>query len=206
MGTRYEDQPPELWAGPESLDPTPVWKQFALVGIFLLLGLVLIGGVAVFAAAPQLVTPPAMVVGDRVVLPLSSLPPIVSGAGAPATPIGPPLVGESHRFLLGRVDRTEVIAVRAFWSPRIGQATCPVTSGVVDGKAGYLAWCGGSSAPIFMFDAAGNSRDGASRGLDRYLVSVSGDRVIVNLSRVIEAPERTLVPVPTGIPQPQATP
>jgi hypothetical protein len=25
MGTRYEDQPVEQWAGPESLDPTPVW-------------------------------------------------------------------------------------------------------------------------------------------------------------------------------------
>ena len=35
MGTRYEDQPPEHWAGPESLDPTPVWKQFALIGGFL---------------------------------------------------------------------------------------------------------------------------------------------------------------------------
>ena len=32
MGTRYEDQPPDHWAGPESLDPTPVWKQFALIG------------------------------------------------------------------------------------------------------------------------------------------------------------------------------
>ena len=61
MGTRIEDQPPEHWAGPESLDPTPVWKQFALIGIFLFLGLVLLGGVAVFAAAPQLVTPPALV-------------------------------------------------------------------------------------------------------------------------------------------------
>ena len=60
MGTRYEDQPAEHWAGAESLDPTPVWKQFALIGIFLALGLVLAGGVAVFAAAPQLVTPPAL--------------------------------------------------------------------------------------------------------------------------------------------------
>ncbi|HKC92075.1 MAG TPA: hypothetical protein VKE23_12200, partial [Candidatus Limnocylindria bacterium] len=83
MGTRYEDQPPELWAGPESLDPTPVWKQFALIGLFLVVGLVLVGGVAVFAAAPQLVAPPALVPGDRLVLPVSALPPIVSGAGAP---------------------------------------------------------------------------------------------------------------------------
>ena len=44
----------------------------------------------------------------------------------------------------------------------------------------------------------------ADRGLDQYLVSVSGDRVIVNLSRVIESSERTTGPVPTGIPTPQA--
>ena len=31
MGTHYHDQPPEHWAGPESLDPTPVWKQYLLV-------------------------------------------------------------------------------------------------------------------------------------------------------------------------------
>jgi hypothetical protein len=32
---------------------------------------------------------------------------------------------------------------------------------------------------------------GARRGLDRYLVSVSDDRVIVNLGRLIVAEERT---------------
>jgi len=73
MGTRIEDQPPEHWAGPDSLDPTPVWKQFALIGIFLFLGLVLLAGVAAFAAAPQFVTPPALVPGDRLVLPLSRI-------------------------------------------------------------------------------------------------------------------------------------
>jgi len=81
MGTRYEDQPPELWAGPESLDPTPVWKQFALIGLFLVVGLVLVGGVAAFAAAPQIVAPPAMVPGERLVLSTGALPPVVTGFG-----------------------------------------------------------------------------------------------------------------------------
>src|SRR6184192_3452848 len=81
MGTRYEDQPPELWAGPESLDPTPVWKQFALIGLFLVVGLVLVGGVAAFAAAPQIVAPPAMVPGERLVLSTGALPPVVTGDG-----------------------------------------------------------------------------------------------------------------------------
>jgi hypothetical protein len=195
MGTRYEDQPPELWAGPESLDPTPVWKQFALVGIFLALGLVLVGGVAVFAAAPQLVTPPALVPGDRLVLSLGSLPPNnVTGAGAPATAVGPPLVDDSRRFLLGRVDATDIVAIRALWSPTFGQPECPVTAGIVDGRTGYLAWCGGPVTPIFMFDARGNPINGATRGLDRYLVSVAADRVIVNLDRLIVAPERSSAP------------
>ena len=199
MGTRYEDQPPELWAGPESLDPTPVWKQFALIGIFLFVGLWLIAGVAVFAAAPQLVKPPAMVFGDRLVLLLSSLPPNnVGGAGAFATAVGPPLVDESHRFLLGRVGPTDVIAVRARWSPTLGQPECPVTSGIVDGRVGFIAWCGGSTRPLFMFDAGGNPTDGATRGLDRYLVSVTADRVVVNLDRLIVSLERsTALPTPT---------
>src|SRR2546428_7779307 len=89
MGTIYEDQPPELWAGPESLDPTPVWKQFALIGLFLFFGLVLVGVVAAFAVAPQIAKPPALVPGDRLVLPLSVLPPYVGGAGAPPDRIRP---------------------------------------------------------------------------------------------------------------------
>src|SRR2546429_2255919 len=102
MGTRYEDQPPELWAGPESLDPTPVWKQFALIGLFLVVGLVLVGGVAAFAAAPQIVTPPAMVPGERLVLATSALPPVVTGFGAPATAIRSPPRGHAHPLPLPR--------------------------------------------------------------------------------------------------------
>src|SRR5256886_12453142 len=96
MGTRYEDQPPELWAGPESLDPTPVWKQFLLIGLFLVIGLVLVVGVAAVAVAPQLVTPPALVPGDRLVLPLSALPPYVGGAGALPNPTRPSLLHQAR--------------------------------------------------------------------------------------------------------------
>src|SRR2546428_10149939 len=117
MGTIYEDQPPELWAGPESLDPTPVWKQFALVGLFLFLGLVLVGVVAAFAVAPQIAKPPALVPGDRLVLPLSVLPPYVGGAGAPPHRIGSPLLDEARRFFSVRVDRAHVVAGRAPLSP-----------------------------------------------------------------------------------------
>lgn len=47
MGTRHEDQPPEHWAGAASLDPTPVWKQYLLIGLGVLGALVLV--VAYFA-------------------------------------------------------------------------------------------------------------------------------------------------------------
>ncbi len=201
MGTRYEDQPPEHWAGPESLDPTPVWKQFALIGAFLVVGLVLLAGVAVFAAAPQLVTPPALVPGDRLVLPLSALPPYVGGAGSLPNRIGPPLIDEARSFLLGRVDRTEAIAVRARWSPSDGQPECPVAPSIVNGKVGYVASCEQGGGRIFTFDALGNPSEGALRGLDRYLVSVSTDRVIVNLDRLIVPLERSSAPpTPSVVP------
>ncbi len=54
MGTRYQDQPVEHWAGPESLDPTPVWKQYLLVALLLVVGLVAVVAVSVTALAPYL--------------------------------------------------------------------------------------------------------------------------------------------------------
>src|SRR5688572_33460056 len=86
MGTRYEDQPPEHWAGPESLDPTPVWKQFLVVGLLALGALALIAVVSLFSLAPQLATPPALVPGDPLVLARRALPgvrhlPLRIGAG-----------------------------------------------------------------------------------------------------------------------------
>jgi len=194
MGTRYEDQPPELWAGPESLDPTPVWKQFALIGLFLVVGLVLVGGVAAFAAAPQIVAPPAMVPGERLVLSTGALPPVVTGFGAPATAIGPPLVDDAHRFLLARAGEGQAVAFRARWAPHPGEPECPVESAVSGAALGYVASCEATVSRAFLFDANGAPRDRTYRGLDRYLVSVSDDRVIVNLSRLIVSPERTSAP------------
>lgn len=190
MGTRIEDQPPDHWAGPESLDPTPVWKQFALIGVFLLLGLVLVAGVAIFAAAPQLVTPPALVAGDRLVLPAAALRPV----GSPPNDFGPPVVDDDRRIWLSRLSPTYAVAFRAKWSPTPDGRECPVGVGVFGGSLGYVASCEPTAGRVFTFDAQGSSRDGASRGLDRYLVSVGDDRVIVNLSRLIVSPERTSAP------------
>src|SRR5439155_23460326 len=87
MGTRHEDQPTEHWAGPESLDPTPVWKQYLLVAALLVVGLVVVVIVAVTALAPSLATPPALVFGDRLVLSASDLPAV----GAAPKLVGAPL-------------------------------------------------------------------------------------------------------------------
>jgi hypothetical protein len=190
VGTRIEDQPPEHWAGPESLDPTPVWKQFALVGIFLFLGLVLLGGVAFFAAAPQLATPPALVAGQRLVLSSADLPAI----GAGPKRFGPPLVDDTRTFWLVRTSATEMVALRAIWSDRLGRQ-CPVSwNETLDNRPlrYFMAECRGSSP--FLFDETGEAGPGAPRGLDRYLVSISDDRVIVNLSRLIVSAERTSAP------------
>src|SRR6266851_1065767 len=201
MGTRIEDQPPEHWAGPDSLDPTPVWKQFALIGLFLSVGLILVVGVGLVAAAPQLAKPPALVFGDRLVLPLSALPPAnIGGAGVLPNPVGPPLIDESRRFWLARVDK-DVLAVRAVWSPGLGLKECPVQPTVVGEKVGYVAFCDSASGGFFSFDGHGNPVEKATRGLDQYLVSVSTDRVVVNLDRLIVALERGAAP-PTPSIQP----
>jgi hypothetical protein len=193
MGTRIEDQPPEHWAGPDSLDPTPVWKQFALVGIFLFVGLVLVGGVAVFAAAPQLVTPPALVPGDRLVLRLDTVPAV--GAGPKL--VGPPVIGDARSFYLVQLAEGQVFAFRARWAERPGGEECRVLP--APGRPTVqqlLAWdcavaSGQRGSPLF--DLLGDSTNGF-RGLDQYLVSISDDRAIVNLSRLIVSAERTSAP------------
>lgn len=193
MGTRIEDQPPEHWAGPESLDPTPVWKQFALVGIFLVLGLVLVAGVAVFAAAPQLVTPPALVPGDRLVLRVETVPAV--GAGPKL--VGPPVIDDARSFYLVQLAKGQVFAFRARWAERPGGEECRVVP--APGRPTPLEFlasdCAAASgqrgSPIF--DLRGDSTNGF-RGLDQYLVSISDDRVIVNLSRLIVSSERTSAP------------
>jgi len=186
VGTRYEDQPPEHWAGAESLDPTPVWKQFLLVGLLLVAGLAAIAVFAYLALAAELATPPALVPGGRLVLAKSDVP----AAGAPVKRYGPPLVGEAQAFWLAAPAKGEPIALRAAWSPEDGAPECAVEPG--RGTA-FAARCGTD----FTFGPNGEPV-GAPRALDRYLVSVEGERIVVNLSRVIRGYGKT--------PQPALTP
>ena len=202
MGTRHEDQPAEHWAGAEPLDPTPVWKQYVLIALLLFGGLIAVLVVSLLAIAPQIVTPPALVPGDRLVLPISDLP----GVGAPAKLVALPFLDADRALWLVQPAKGEVYAFRRAWSfQRDGGTPCSIE---IMGLAAaeqrtFIAKCSDGRAPTF--GGRGQSFEGpAIRGLDQYLVSVSDDRVIVNLSRVIEPSERTSGPVPTGIPQPQA--
>lgn len=170
MGTRYEDQPVEQWAGPESLDRTPVWKQYVLIALLFVVGLIVVVIVALTALAPMIATPPALVVGDRLVLSSSTIPPVGG-----LVKIGPPIVDEARSFYLAQPEKGNILALRV-------PPGSPVPSGDL--------------SRVYLNVSA----------LDQYLVSVSGDRVIVNLSRLIEHSDRTSGPVPTGIPQPQSTP
>src|SRR2546430_17072841 len=179
MGTRYEDQPPDHWAGPESLDPTPVWKQFALIGIFLLVGLVLLGGVAVVAAAPHLVTPPARVPGERLVLPSAAL----RAVGSPPNDFGPPVVDDARRFWLVRLSSNNAVAFRAWWSPTSGGPECPVEIGGVGGALGYVASCERTLGRIYRFDGLGGPSAGAPPGPAPYLFSGGAACLVGNLTR-----------------------
>ena len=202
MGTRYEDQPAEHWAGAESLDPTPVWKQYILIALLLFGGLIAVLVVSLLAIAPQIVTPPALVPGDRLVLAVYSVPAV--GAG-PRLVAGPPL-DDARSFYLVQPERGRVLAFRTRWVEAQGGAECQITPAPGRPTPQQFVALDCASATLSkgspLFDFHGTSTNGF-RGLDQYLVSVSDDRVIVNLSRVIEASERTGGPVPTGIPQPQ---
>jgi hypothetical protein len=162
MGTRHEDQPPEHWAGAASLDPTPVSKQYILIGVGVLGTLVLVLVVAYFALGVELATPPAAVTGGRVVLALSDVP----RAGEAAKRYGPPLVDDGHAFVLFRGSSGAIFAV-------------PLQTWTL-GKEGQLLVIPEPDRPA---------------GYDRYLVSVEGNRVVVNTSRVIRGTER--VPAPS---------
>lgn len=162
MGTRHEDQPPEHWAGAASLDPTPVWKQYLLIGLGVLGTFVLVLVVAYYALGVQLATPPAAVAGGRVVLALSDIP----RAGEAAKQYGPPLVDEAHAFVLFQGSGGRIFAV-------------PLQTWI-DGAHGQLLVIPEPDRPA---------------GYDRYGVSVEGDRIVVNTSRIIRGLER--VPAPT---------
>jgi hypothetical protein len=202
MGTRYEDQPVEQWAGPESLDPTPVWKQYILVALLLVVGLVVVLAVSVTSLAPSFVTPPALVPGDRLVLAATDIPAV----NAPPKLIAAPILDDARSFYLVQPAKGQVLALRVHWRPRPTEQECLVRplqtrpTTFIPTECYFL----GEIADPPLFDLRGAPANASAvRGLDQYLVSVSGDRVIVNLSRLIESSERTGGPVPTGIPQPQ---
>ena len=202
MGTRDADQPPEHWAGAESLDPTPVWKQYLLVAILLVVGLAAVVFVGVAALAPQFVRPPALVPGDRLVLAATDLPSVGS-----ARSFGTPLVDDARSFYLVQPQKGVVLALRAHWDAGDGGKECRLTTPPAAAHAAFSAvdcFIRDISRGQPLFDLNGRSTNGY-RDLDQYLVSVTGDRVIVNLSRAIEPSQRTTGPVPTGIPTPQAT-
>jgi hypothetical protein len=203
MGTRYEDQPVEQWAGPESLDPTPVWKQYVLVALLLVVGLIVVLVVSVTSLAPGFVTPPALVPGDRLVLAATEIPAV----NAPPRLISGPILDDARSFYLVQPVKGQVLALRVHWRPRPSEQDCRVRPLAEAPTRTFIAtdcYLLGNDPDPLVFDTRGAPANaGTARGLDQYLVSVSGDRVIVNLSRIIESSERTVGPVPTGIPQPQ---
>jgi len=164
MGTRYEDQPVEQWAGPQSLDPTPVWKQYLLVAAFVLVALALVAGVAYSALAVELATPPASVIGGRVVLAASDVP----GVGSTPRLYGAPLVDAQHAFYLLQYKPGTFLAIRAAGFPNIADPRIGIS---VDDPPG-------GPPPTF----------------DRYLVSVEGAKIVVNTSRVINGTELVPAP------------
>lgn len=168
MGTRYEDQPVEQWAGPESLDPTPVWKQYLLVAAFVLVALVLVAFVAYGALAVELATPPASVIGGRVVLAASDVPRV----GGPSKLYGPPLVDEGHSFYLFQYRKDEFLAIAASAFPSLPR---------------------GGELEVLVNDTAAG---GSPPNVDHYLVSVEGSKVVVNTSRLISGTQ--VVPAPAA--------
>ncbi|CAN5150767.1 hypothetical protein BH18CHL2_BH18CHL2_05920 [soil metagenome] len=195
MGTRYEDQPPEHWAGAASLDPTPVWKQLLLTGLLLLGTLLVVGGVAALSLATQLAAPPAFVPGNRVVLAAVDLPAV----GCRPERIGAPLVAEEQAFWIFHVEGGEYVAVSAWWRRPGDDALCAVIAGKTTPGPSGAVWRAADecSAERWNFGPRGEPLT-SPRGLDRYLVSMEGERVVVNVGRTIRGFGRT--PQPTRSP------
>lgn len=197
MGTHFHDDDAAHWAPPESLDPTPIWKQGILVGILLLLSLAVIAVISVPALLPQVVTPPAVVPGGRVVLSMAAMPTV---NGQPVL-IGRDLVDDAHTFYIARPAKDELVAVRSRWQgPEAGASACEVRPLAASTAPmwRYVASCPGvATFAAITFGLRGEPLT-SSRSLERYLVSVDRDRVIVNISRVIESYGAT--------PQPRVSP
>ena len=199
MGTRYEDQPVEQWAGPESLDPTPVWKQYILVALLLFLGLAVVVVFSVLALAPNFVTPPALVPGDRLVLATSDVPAV----GATPKLIASPIIDDGRSFWLTQPVKGEIYAIRRAWLylPN-GTERC-----VIDSMGGpssavqrtLVGHCAGAHAPTFS--ATGRSFEGGLRDLDQYLVSVSGEETLAAQLRALADLPRELAPRRADMPQ-----
>src|SRR2546430_1112631 len=176
MGTRYEDQPTEQWAGPESLDPTPVWKQYALVALLLVVGLVVVVIVAVTALAPTFATPPALVFGDRLVLAAHDVPAV----GAVPLLVTAPLVNADRAFLLAQPQKGVVVALRAVWRPHAGDASCLIGP-VRDGQGVHLtAFCDDPKSAT-TFNLHGEPTAGAPRAHHPEPVSGGGRARLLNL-------------------------
>ena len=201
MGTRYEDQPVEQWAGPGSLDPTPVWKQYLLVAAFVLVALVLVAVVAYSALAVELATPPANVIGGRVVLATSDVPSV----GGPPKRFGPPPSRADGAFYLVQPETGSIVAIKENWRPEGTSFICwigpdeLVPMGFDKGAAFDLHGCDygslGAGIGPALWDAHGNPLRQTDQPLDRYLVSVEGGKIVVNTSRVISGVRK--VPAPS---------
>lgn len=166
-------EPTEHWAPPDSLDPTPVWKQYVLVALLALAFVALAGVYAYVAVLPDVVTPPAALPG-RVVLAASDHPPGTTKVVA--------LAGWEETFYLSNLGE-EYVAVARWWSPTVGSRDrCGIDLAETRADSRFVDPCSGST-----FDARGAVVSGsASRGLDRYLVSRKGDRLIVNTDHLIQ--------------------
>jgi hypothetical protein len=201
VGTRYEDQPVEQWAGPESLDPTPVWKQYLLVAAMVLVALVLVAVVAYSALAVELATPPASVIGGRVVLAPSDVPEV---GGAPKR-FGPPPSRTDGAFYLVQPEKGAILAIKENWRPEGRPFICiiepedprlaPIDQNATFSRGGCDYGSLGAGLQPSIWDAHGDPLRGTDQPLDRYLVSVEGAKVVVNTSRVINGVRK--VPTPS---------
>ena len=133
-----------------------MWKQYALVALFVFVLLVLVSVVAYGALAVELATPPANVIGGRVVLALGDVP----GVGAPPVRYGAPLVDDAHTFYLFQYKRGEFLAILASAFP--------------------------SASPNRVLGVSvSDTTGGPPPNVDHYLVSVEGSKVVINTSRLL---------------------